>query len=108
MTERDKWFSDPSNARELEVLLNHPVLKQAIDILIKDKLPHGFTVGDASLQVTQAAHNWHFFAGFHDFHRGLAMLTAQKKEAQETMEAWDPAWSAEFLEKKKMEQTKSV
>jgi hypothetical protein len=109
MTDLERWFQDPENPKELAQALAIPAVQKAIQMLVMLNLPDGFTSGDAMTKVTQAAHNWHYYAGFHDFHRKLKSLSIPlEPEDKEPLEAFDPAWLKEWSETRQKNQSKSA
>jgi hypothetical protein len=109
MTDLERWFQDPENPKELAQALGHPAVQKAISLLVMLNLPDGFTDGDAMTKVTQAAHNWHYYAGFHDFHRKLKALSISiEPEDKEPLEAFDPEWLKEWSQNNQKPKSQSA
>lgn len=99
MTELNLFLLDPNNSKELEAVFNLPVVQKAFSALQSANLPSGFTQGMAPEMQTQAAHNWHYYAGFHDSLRLLKKLAEPPpKPPEDPLEAWDANWAKEFTQ----------
>ncbi len=106
MTELEKWFADPNNPRELEAALNLPIIQKALTLQMMMNLPAGFTDGGAQESVTQGSHNWHYYAGFHDFPKKLKSLAVQLTgEDTSPLEAFDSEWLLEWAQKRQQPKT---
>lgn len=106
MTELEKWFADPANPRELEEVLNSPLMARALHMLTMMNLPSGFTQG--SDMVAQAAHNWHYYAGYHEFHKKLRMLAFYKEtDADLQTEAFDKEWLLKWHQEQQANKTEA-
>lgn len=96
MTDLQEWFIDPSNPRELDEALKLPSVKKALSIISLGAVPSGFTTGDPATKVTQAAHNWHYYAGFHDAIKMLRSLARDVTPEEAPLEPFDPEWLIEW------------
>lgn len=105
MRELQNWYGDPANADELQVLIDSAIFQKAINLLITTHLPAPtLPAQSAADKVTDAAHYWHYFSGFHDFHRKLKNLATPIKQSESSIpEAYSKEWLEEWAKKQESE-----
>lgn len=100
MNDFERWFADPENPKDLEEALNLPIVQKALNLIISNNVPSGFTTGDAQLMTAQAAQNWHYASGFHDAFKRLRNLAIAVQPEEPEIQAFDPKWLIQWHEER--------
>jgi hypothetical protein len=83
----DTWFKDPSNSVELKQILDTPILKKALDVLVYSKLPSPAPLPETDTLAHAAIVNARR-EGYYTFLRDLMALTVEPKQQQDLSKPW--------------------
>ena len=83
----ETWFKDPSNPVELQIVLDSPILKRALDVLVYSKLPSPTPLPEADTLAHAAIINARR-EGYYTFLRDLIALTLEPKQTQDLSKPW--------------------
>lgn len=83
----ESWFRDPLNSVELKNILETPILKKALDVLVYSKLPSPTPLPETDTLAHAAIVNARR-EGYYTFMRDLLALTVEPKETQDLSKPW--------------------